>query len=218
MCLNAKLNCYQDLEKGDGEFTPDVCTILVGDGTYNGIFFPAEELEKAYMGWDKVPINLNHSDNRIEDIVGYVDNPVFRDGKIIVTPILDDVTAKYSDALGFIKSRINAGRVPNVSVGVWLDRVDEELSDGETRTTARNLEADHLALVVHGACDPESGCGIGLSNNETITIQLDESTVVDESGNVTITILDEEYVDKDEIYKLKKEILKEKIKEEKKNG
>ena len=103
------MNCHHDLEKGE-ELSPDVCTILVGDGIYNGIFFPTEELEKAYMSWDKVPINLNHSDDKIEDIVGFVDNPTFDGNKISITPVLDEDTVKYQAALGFIKSRLRAGR------------------------------------------------------------------------------------------------------------
>ena len=215
LCLSAELNCFYDLEKDKSELEVDTCTILVGDGYYNGIYFPKEELGKNFMNWDKVPINLNHSDDKIEDIVGFIENPQFDGHKLTVTPVFSEETVKYDAAMGFIKSRIKASRVPNVSVGVWLDRVVEEMDEGETRITARNLEPDHLALVVQGACSPESGCGIGLSENNPITIQLSENVEVDSDGNISIDILSDEYVDKDEIYKLKKEILKEKIKEEK---
>ena len=73
--------------------------------------------------------------------------------------------------------------------------------DGEIRITARNLEGDHLAIVSHGACGAKDGCGIGLSKNDTITISLE----------------DNEYVQREEILKLKKELIKEQIKKEELN-
>ena len=200
--LSANLHCFYDLEQKEYPVSIDKCTMLVGDSFFNGVFFPVEELEKAYQSWDKVPINLNHSDNNVEDIVGYVDSPYFDGNSIKATPVFDENTVKYNVAMGYIKSRLNAGRIPNVSVGVWLDRVEEKMDDGEIRLTARNIEADHLALVVHGACNPNDGCGIGLSDNSKVTIP------------------SEDYVEKKELYdKLKKEILIERIKEVKlKNG
>jgi hypothetical protein len=104
---------------------------------------------------------------------------------------------------------LKANRTPNVSVGVWIDRVEEKMDNDETRMTARNLEADHLALVVHGACSPEAGCGIGLSNEETIPI-----LIIDDETDV-VKIPSEEYVDKDLYEDLRKKILIEKIKEAK---
>ena len=181
----------------------DRATILVGDGTFNGLYFPKEELEKAFLSWDKQPINLDHS-NKIEDIVGFIKEPFYDkvNHKITVQPIIDEMMPKSPIAVGYINNRLKAGAVPEVSVGVWLDRIDEEF-EGKTRLTARNLQGDHLALVTRGACSPEDGCGIGLMENSTITIP------------------HEEYIEKNEedliINKLKKEILKEEIMEEEKN-
>lgn len=180
----------------------DRATMIVGDGTYNGIYFPAEELEKAHMSWEKQPINLDHSDKIIDEI-GFI-KQVFYDKankKVTAKPFLNDTAPKVQVAAGYINGRLAAGTIPEVSVGVWLDREDEEDEDGELRATARNLEGDHLALVTRGACSPEAGCGIGLSKNDKVTIHF------------------EDYVDDSNLYdNLKKEILVEKIKLEKKGG
>jgi len=217
LTLGANLNCHYDSELSDemGNMNTvlsiDTSTILVGDGTYNGIFFPKEELEKAYKGWDKVPINIDHNDETIEDIVGFVDNPQYINDKIVVKPVFDSDTSKYNVAMGYIKSRMKAGRIPNVSVGVWVDRVEEKMEDDETRMTARNLEADHLALVVKGACSPEAGCGIGMGLKKEEPI---EEIILEPSNNIIISF--EDYVDDKKSYEdLEIEILKERIKKEK---
>jgi len=203
--LDAQMSCRIDLADNKEELKMDRCTMLVGDGTYNGVYFPKEELELAHMSFEKKPINLNHSADAVEDIVGYLEDVRFEDGKITAKPVFDEDTSKYKSAFGYMKSRFNAGSIPNVSVGVWLDRLNEEDENGKERSVARNLDGDHLALVVHGACNPEDGCGIGMSENQPIPI----------SGN-TVTITHEDYIEKNEEYEdLKKEILKEKIKEEK---
>jgi len=187
------LDLRDDEKQNSVEF--DRSTIIVGDGTYNGLFFPKEELEIAYQTWDKQPINLDHSE-KIEDIVGYIKKPVYDkvNNKITVKPIIVDYMPKAPVAHGYIASRLQAGSIPEVSIGVWVDRMEEEV-DGETRLTARNLQGDHLALVTRGACSPEDGCGIGLEKNDTVTIP------------------DEDYVNMNKkIEGLQKEILKEQIK------
>jgi hypothetical protein len=210
--LSTPLSCHYELEEQDSEFMIDRCTMLVGDGMYNGMYFPASELEKCYKTFEGKPININHSDEKIEDIVGYLRDVDFKDGRITAVPVFDEETSKYDEAMGYIKSRVNAGDIPNVSVGIWLSRQDEVLEDGEIRPTAYDCEGDHLALVVHGACSPESGCGIGLSNCEYNTFSLSPVTYTIDSGDwgkITLST----YTKDEDLYKeVEKEILKEKIK------
>jgi len=180
----------------------DRATMIVGDGTYNGIYFPADELEKAFSSWENQPVNLDHSD-KAEDEVGFIKEVVYDkvNKKITAKPFLNNLAPKAAVAAGFISGRLNAGTIPEVSVGVWVDREDEEDDDGNYRVTARNLQGDHLALVTRGACSPKDGCGIGMSANNPITIQF------------------EDYVDKNSLYEdLELEILKEQIKKEKLKG
>ena len=56
-------------------------------------------------------------------------------------------------------------------------------------------------MVTRGACSPQDGCGIGLSEKEPIPIQ-----------NNSVTIPDEDYVSIDkQIEELKKEVLKKEV-------
>ena len=206
--LSAELKPFYDLK--DEKLEPltllERSTIIVGDKTYNGVYFPKEELEKAFMSWDKQPINLDHSES-IRNMVGYVEEPQYFNGKITVRPVLDEKLPAYSFAKAYIDSRIGAKAIPQVSVGVWIDRVPEEMEEGETRITARNLEGYHLALVAHGACSPQDGCGIGLEKKEMIPISAEQKI-----AELVKEQLEEN--EDDEFIKLKKEILKEKIKQE----
>ena len=151
----------------DGSTQDSDAVLIVGGGTYNGIHFPTEELERAVSSFQGVPINLDHSDDKVGDVVGYISSPFMDGNKLRAKTVLSPETEKYKTALGFIKSRKDAGDVANVSVGVWLERAEEEFQGG-TRIIAKNISADHLALVVHGACNPDDGCGIGLA--ETVTV------------------------------------------------
>ena len=221
-----KLNCCATLnpvfeaKDNDDEFSIGLTesTILVGNGTYNGVYFPAEEIEKAFHTWNKQPININHSSN-VEDEVGYITKPRYdtETKQFKVTPVLNKETAKFDVADGYIRNRIKAGKPPEVSVGVWIDREFEETDDGD-RLTARNLHGDHLALVCRGACSPEAGCGIGLEkikpSEVKFTFHLDEVPEYEE-GNYVTTMVDNSGDDFKQ--KLKIELLKEKIKKIKLN-
>jgi len=180
----------------------DRATMIVGDGTYNGIYFPAEELEKAYKTWENQPVNLDHSE-RTEDEVGFIKEVVYDtiNKRITARPFINDLAPKAAIAAGFINGRLAAGTIPEVSIGVWVDREEETDDNGDVRFTARNLQGDHLALVTRGACSPDDGCGIGMSKKEPM--------------HTSVTIHFEDYVKKDELYEdLKVKILKEKIKKE----
>lgn len=187
-------------------------TILVGDGTYNGVYFPADEIEKAFISWDKQPININHS-SEIEDEVGYITKPRYDmvTKQFKVTPVLNKETAKYDIANGYISNRIKAGKPPEVSVGVWVDKEYEEMDDGDERLVARNLQGDHLALVCRGACSPEAGCGIGLEHDKSVDtyyIDLDK-----DAGHFTVVFTED--ADGDEKKQLDKDIIRQEIKRKK---
>lgn len=211
--LSTQLQPTQLTKLGEGDISLDT-TMIVGDGKYNGIFFPAEELEKSYMSFDGVPININHSDDKIEDIVGYVKEPYMEGNKLKARTIFDSNTSKYDAAMGYVQSRFDAGDYPNVSIGVWLDRVEEPLSEDskERRLTARNLKADHLAIVVHGACNPNDGCGIGLEWKPQIPIDRITLTINSDTEDYPTKI--NNLMNEIEIEKLKKQIIIERNKKE----
>lgn len=130
-------------------------TLLV-EGQHNGILFLRTEIEKAKVP-DVFPLTLNHSRN-VEDEVGWWEKPLIVEGQIKAIPVINLETAKGSAALGYVKNRLMAGLVPEVSVEVWAD-ID---TDENGNRIAKNLEIDKASLVDRGACNPEKGCGVGL--------------------------------------------------------
>ena len=216
--LSASLGSYKKVGLSSETSSDDEDTyntiMMVGNGVYNGIYFPTEELEKAFMSFNGVPVNLNHSDDKIEDIVGYVKDAGIDGDKLYASVVLSKDTAKYNAAKGYIKSRKDANSTPNVSIGVYVDRVEEPISKNsdEMRLVARNLDADHLAIVVHGACNPQHGCGIGI---DTMSTTGDSFTFSHDSETVWESPSHEEDIEWREMeLKIKKEKLKKEILEE----
>jgi hypothetical protein len=144
--------------------------MLVGDGTYNGLFVPTKELRKAAVSMDRQPLNLDHS-YLVADEIGYVIEPKMKAAALKGLLILNPETANYATAKGYIKNRFAAGKPPEVSVGFWCDVLDEEDEKGDRRYVAQNIEFDHLALVTRGACSPADGAGVGLSSKEPAPIE-----------------------------------------------
>lgn len=140
-----------------------IVAMVVGDGVYNGVLVPTDELGKAADTFDHQPLNIDHS-WRVEDEVGFIDKPVLQ-GKVLRAMMhLNPKTAKYAVAKAYIDNRVAAGTVPEVSIGFYCD-VDEA-EDGAF--VARDMKGDHLALVTRGACSPEDGAGVGLSRKQEV--------------------------------------------------
>ena len=181
--FNCKINLKENEEL-------DETVALVGNKIFNGIYFPGEEIAKAYQTIIGKPLNLDHSD-KVEDEIGFIKNAKFENNELKVIPVLVKDTAKYDVALGFIKARKMAGATAEVSVGVWMD-INQEEVNGEIIKVGRNLEFDHLAIVTRGACSPLDGCGIGKNikfdaiceNTNSVTVNF---SVEEERGDVMET-------------------------------
>jgi len=172
------------LSKGLSEQADTVA--LVGDNIYNGTYFPADEIEKAYHTMERQPFNLDHSD-RVEDEIGFVKDVKFENGKMLLTPIICEHTAKAQIAEGYIKERKNAGKTPEVSIEVWASKAEEEVEINNEKIkvpVARDYEFDGMALVTRGACSPSAGCGVGIDNidNASTTINFDSFSIQFDSG------------------------------------
>lgn len=122
------------------------------EGTFNGVFYPNEELNKESVlkSFKNVPITINHSDNVTDKVGETVEiwwNDNFRRiegrGKIEDTKLGREV----ADA-------IDKKLITNVSVEVLV-----KYEKTEKGTTARELEGVGLSLVLRGACKPPQ-CGI----------------------------------------------------------
>lgn len=222
------LNLFKDDK--DGSF-PAVC--LIGDKFYKGSFVSADEIEKAYRTMDGAYHDLNHwstsypggfsPEPNIEYVVGYQDGTTFdRKTKRMKTNIhIVDSAPKAQAWHGFMEIARRAKRVPNVSVTFWAERKDMStddlpddvdykqygLSKGDRFIALVNLEFHALATVFRGACDDKSGCGIGIEYDDTDTVTLAYYYPPEAFYQV-------DRMSPDEIKKLKKLILKEKIKME----
>ena len=187
----------KQVNESDG-FELDNCVMLMTDTiTGNNTYFPREEVEKVVDYWNGLPINMNHERDDIRTVVGHITDVKLEENRLMCKPVFDKETKEYDTAMGFIKSRFNAGDYPNVSVGLWADGTVETIGEQENVKVLRRHEPDHLSLVVHGSCDSALGCGIGIVNNSSVTIP------------------SEEYVDlgiEELEKKLRKEIIEEEIK------
>lgn len=138
-----------------------LATFLVGGGVYNGILVPVEELAKAAPGIDRKPVNLDHKGD-VDNEVGFVRQPTMFERALKGFIVLNPKTSKFAIARGYIENRLAAGTAPEVSVGFYAD-----IDESQDPPVASNLAFDHLALVSRGACSPQAGCGVGLSNQST---------------------------------------------------
>jgi hypothetical protein len=113
--------------------------IAISEGTWNGIYYPAEEIEKACPSLEGKPLRIDHSSSS-RDIVGKVLKAVYNQAKkciefeAIVTD--EEIAQKLLDNL-----------IDSVSVGVLIDNEEEN-----GQQVARNLEFKELSLVDEPAC------------------------------------------------------------------
>ncbi len=113
--------------------------IAISEGTWNSIFYPAEELEKAYIGLGNKPLRIDHSTST-RDIVGKVIKSTW-----IVPKKWIEFEAIVTD--GDIIQKLLNNLIESVSVGVLIDNVEENGVQ-----IARNLEFKELSLVDEPAC------------------------------------------------------------------
>jgi hypothetical protein len=179
---NDKVDC---LEIGDS------VTMLIGNNTYNGRYFPLEELSKSLAKWERKPVVLNHNE-AIENVVGHIEDVTLDSSKLRAKVIIDNYE-KSETAKTYIKEQQRIGNVANVSISAWYEPSWETINGKKNTLVARNLRPAHLGLVVHGACKPEDGCGIGLDEADDYSkpgVKLDINIKVDD--NVKRLVLLEE--------------------------
>jgi hypothetical protein len=113
--------------------------IAISEGIWNGIFYPAEELEKSYLGLGNKPLRIDHSTST-RDIVGKVIKSTW-----VVPKKWIEFEAIVTD--GDIIQKLLNNLIESVSVGVLIDNVEENGVQ-----IARNLEFKELSLVDDPAC------------------------------------------------------------------
>ena len=209
--INSASNISEQVIDGDLHYVIKNVTPLCDDIVMNGGLYPAEEIRNSYHGLNGNPAPYNHpmvdgsfvSAHNIRAVNQYhvgawIENASHDGGKVLVDLKVNKVIAERSEKgqelLGRIESLMNSaeGAEPiHVSTGLLLNReAAEGTSKGKKYTwIARNMEWDHLAILppgVPGAGTPEDGVGIFATNGEQIeriTVNLEDSTVPDESAN-----------------------------------
>ncbi|WYD62206.1 hypothetical protein [Salmonella phage gmqsjt-1] len=209
--INSASNISEQIIDGDVHFIIKNVVPLVDDVVMNGGMYPAEEIRNSYHGLNGNPAPYNHpmvdgsfvSAHNIRAVNQYhvgawIENASHDGGKVLVDLKVNKVIAERSEKgqelLGRIEALMNSAENAepiHVSTGLLLNReAAEGKSKGRKYTwIARNMEWDHLAILppgVPGAGTPEDGVGIFATNGEQIeriTVNLEDSTVSDESAN-----------------------------------
>lgn len=209
--INSASNISEQVIDGDLHYVIKNVTPLCDDIVMNGGLYPAEEIRNSYNGLNGNPAPYNHpmvdgsfvSAHNIRAVNQYhvgawIENASHDGGKVLVDLKVNKVIAERSEKgqelLGRIEALMNSAEDAepiHVSTGLLLNReAAEGTSKGKKYTwIARNMEWDHLAILppgVPGAGTPEDGVGIFATNGEQIeriTVNLEDSTVPDESAN-----------------------------------
>ena len=209
--INSASNISEQIIDGDPHYVIKNVVPVVDDVVMNNGLYPGEEIRKSYHGLDGKPAPYNHpmidgkyvsaSMTRAANqfsVGAWIENSSHDGSKALVDLKVNKVIAERSEKgqelLGRIEALMNSaeGAEPiHVSTGLLLNReAAEGTSKGKKYTwIARNMEWDHLAILppgVPGAGTPEDGVGIFATNGEQIeriTVNLEDSTVPDESAN-----------------------------------
>lgn len=209
--INSASNISEQVIDGDLHYVIKNVTPLCDDIVMNGGLYPAEEIRNSYHGLNGNPAPYNHpmvdgsfvSAHNIRAVNQYhvgawIENASHDGGKVLVDLKVNKVIAERSEKgqelLGRVEALMNSAEDAepiHVSTGLLLNReAAEGTSKGKKYTwIARNMEWDHLAILppgVPGAGTPEDGVGIFATNGEQIeriTVNLEDSTVPDESAN-----------------------------------
>lgn len=209
--INSASNISEQIIDGDPHYVIKNVVPVVDDVVMNNGLYPGEEIRKSYHGLDGKPAPYNHpmidgkyvsaSMTRAANqfsVGAWIENSSHDGSKALVDLKVNKVIAERSEKGQELLARIEAlmnsaeGAEPiHVSTGLLLNReAAEGTSKGKKYTwIARNMEWDHLAILppgVPGAGTPEDGVGIFATNGEQIeriTVNLEDSTVPDESAN-----------------------------------
>jgi hypothetical protein len=201
---------------------------LIGDRFYQGKFFPAEELEKAYKQWEGTLHDINHMGTHyptgftvtpnILYFVGYNSNVTFdKETKSMSMDVnIVDTTYLASSWRGYVQLCEESNQTPNVSVAFLarvktvrasdlpkgVDYKSQGYSAEDEVMYIHDIKPQALSTVLKGACDDQQGCGINHECNKD-ECTCSESSEEDE-GEETISISKEE---EEQMEKEKQEIL-----------
>jgi hypothetical protein len=140
----------------------------------NGILYPADEIEKSYMGLERTPAPLGHptlngkfiSARDPEGInVGYIgahnENVRREGGRVLMDKVIDVEVANRSAGGKAVLAAIEAGGPIHTSTGL-LAKLTPVANAATHKQIARGYAFDHDAILLDepGAATPEQGVGM----------------------------------------------------------
>lgn len=159
--------------------------VLIKEGVWNGLYYPADELAKFPAAWNNRPIPVYHPEdidgNRISANdprvlekwnAGHVFNASWDDStkKLKGEMWIDNEKAQKLDAGKRMLQMVDEGMMIEVSTGLFIDNdAQKGVFDGkEYSGIARNHRPDHLAALPDrkGACSVEDGAGAPRTNQQ----------------------------------------------------
>jgi len=132
--LKAKINLSKTFKMPyEFEFT------ALTEGKFNGVYYPVNEIEKAYQSLEGKPITIDHSKS-VADIVGKV------------TEVTFDAEGKRVKAKGFITDENMARKIHDGLVTGMSSEIRVEYGKTEHGLTASDAEFEAISIVQHPAC------------------------------------------------------------------
>lgn len=173
-----------------------VPAIMMTEGVWNGLLYPADELRKSADAWNGRPVCINHPTTLDGDRVSATSSPATLEefgigmlfntewdaaGKKLKTEAwIDKAKTAASDKGKLVVNQIKEGRTMDVSTGLFIDvlPVPGEFNGTVYKGIATNHRPDHLAALPNkkGACSTEDGAGIPRVNEKesgTMTVVLE---------------------------------------------
>lgn len=148
-----------------------------GGGPWRGkrVAITEQFIRNAAHSLEGEPVNIGHSRD-MQDEVGFHRNvEVEEDDHGLVLRadlVIQADRPKFTDVVGFIEGRLEAGDVPEYSMELPHDSLEwVECSAGESYQgevcDIRVTDGEFIggAILTQGACSAEDGCGIGLSQH-----------------------------------------------------
>lgn len=161
-------------EKRDGRETIILPSFAAkADSVLNGILYPRDELDKSITGLNRTPAPLGHPtiNNKFvpaldpealarNHIFAWNENPRWEGDRIALDVVIDEARAKESAGGQTVLNAIEKQEPLCTSTGLLCNL--EPVSDRAHKSVARNIEWDHVAILMDEApaISPEEGVGI----------------------------------------------------------